>query len=268
MNANATRDNHAGFYAQARTFGRAAVIYAFFFEGGVVKVGKSTNLEARARDYILHGVNGLDGFVAVRCKEEFLDAAEDMAHAIFAGLYEQGRGTETFRSDADGHDGERYQELLKQSVRRCGAALDTDRLAELEARCAALDAVWALARDKMPRLATWTSVANESERLKQVLMVADTMLECSDAAREREEKTQDEHEAELKELQGTLDEARENVEWLEGVALSEYGELTRLQRENEKLRTDLATETALHKHANDKLCGVMVENFLLNERTK
>jgi hypothetical protein len=77
------------------------VIYCFRFDNGRSKVGLTTNMRSRARDYHKHGINGCKGVGIVACESRAqMRRAEKLALEVFADDAIQ-YGRETFQSISD-----------------------------------------------------------------------------------------------------------------------------------------------------------------------
>lgn len=100
-----TQQAHAHIWERARQYAKGdAVLYAFRFENGRTKFGKSTNIMSRTGDHLAHGITGCTGVTIVRVNLSALDNLESLVLAYVAQRYEQ-HASEVFASSpSEAHD--------------------------------------------------------------------------------------------------------------------------------------------------------------------
>jgi len=107
-----TKQAHAHIWAKVRPFDGQSVLYAFRFDNGRSKFGKSTNILSRTNDYLVHGITGCVGVTVVRVAPEKLDAAErDMLEHVKSRYFQF--TSEVFASSpGEAHD----EQLIREAI--------------------------------------------------------------------------------------------------------------------------------------------------------
>jgi hypothetical protein len=73
-----TKKAHAHIWSKVSQFDRQAVLYAFRFDNGKTKFGKSMNIMSRTGDHLAHGITGCVGVTVVRVEAHAIDALEQL----------------------------------------------------------------------------------------------------------------------------------------------------------------------------------------------
>lgn len=130
-----TKTAHAHIWAKVREFDGDAVLYAFRFDNGRTKFGKSTNIMSRCGDHLAHGITGCTGVTVVRIHPPALDAAEDMM-LQHVGARLKRLASEVFvSSDSEATD----ERLIREAIQACAIGAPTAPVSKHDA--------WRIAHD-------------------------------------------------------------------------------------------------------------------------
>ncbi|SIO39965.1 hypothetical protein SAMN05444172_1613 [Burkholderia sp. GAS332] len=124
-----TKTAHAHIWAKVREFDGDAVLYAFRFDNGRTKFGKSTNIMSRCGDHLAHGITGCTGVTVVRVHPQALNAAEYMMLQHVAARLKRLASEVFVSSDSEASD----ERLIREAVQACAIGAPTAPVSKHEA---------------------------------------------------------------------------------------------------------------------------------------
>jgi hypothetical protein len=126
-----TKKAHAHIWSKVSQFDRQAVLYAFRFDNGKTKFGKSTNIMSRTGDHLAHGITGCVSVTVVRVEANAIDALEQLMLEHVATKHKR-LANEVFVSSANESEDER---MIRHAIGGGLPAVVNVVVASLQANC-------------------------------------------------------------------------------------------------------------------------------------